>query len=272
MTAIADRADRFLELHRGARPLLMPNAWDGGSARMLASLGFEAIATTSSGFAATLGRLDYGASREEMLAHSRELVDAVTVPVCADMEDCFADDADGVAETVRLALETGLAGCSIEDWDQSARELLPIDVAAERVRAAAEAAHASGGARMVLTARAENHIRGVTDLGDTVERLQAYQEAGADVLFAPGLVGEAHLREVIASVDLPVNVLVVRGTPTVDELAALGVSRVSVGGAFAFAALGAAAEAGRELFEQGSYGYLDGAAAGIKAARGAFTV
>jgi len=268
--ATADRAAHFLELHRGTTPLLMPNAWDQGSARLLASLGFDAIATTSSGFAATLGRLDYGVRRGEVLDHARALVDAVEVPVSADMEDCFANDAAGVADTVRLALESGLAGCSIEDWDSRAGQLYPIDVATERVRAAAEAAHATSGARLVLTARAENHLHGVTDLADTIARLQAYQEAGADVLFAPGVDGEAELRELIASVDLPVNVLARGGTPTVPELAALGVSRVSVGGAFAWVALGAAADAARELREQGTYGYLQGAAAGIKAARAAF--
>jgi 2-methylisocitrate lyase-like PEP mutase family enzyme len=270
MSAGADRAAHFLELHRGARPLLMANAWDVGSARMLAALGFQAIATTSSGFASTLGRLDYGVTREEMLDHARELVEAVEVPVSADTEDCFADDLDGVAETVRLALEAGLAGCSIEDWDPRAQRLYPIEIAAERVRAAAGAAHATGGARLVLTARAENHLRGVTDVRDTIARLQAYEEAGADVLFAPGLDGEADLRELVSSVAAPVNVLARRGVPNVDELAVLGVGRVSVGGAFAFAALGAAAQAGRELLERGTYDYLVGSAAGIEVARRAF--
>jgi 2-methylisocitrate lyase-like PEP mutase family enzyme len=269
-TATADRAARFLELHRGTQPLLMPNAWDQGSARLLASLGFEAIATTSSGFAATLGRLDYGVGRDETLDHARALVEAVEVPVSADMEDCFAEDAHGVADTVRLALETGLAGCSIEDWDPRAQELFPIDVAAERVRAAADAAHATSGARLVLTARAENYLRGTTDLADTIKRLQAYQEAGADVLYAPALDDEAELRELIASVDLPVNVLARPAAPSVPELAALGVSRVSVGGSFAFAALGATAQAARELREAGTYGFLQLAGEGARAARSAF--
>ncbi len=265
-----DLAERFLALHRPGSPLLMPNPWDRGSALLLRSLGFEALATTSSGFAATLGRLDGMVSREEAIAHAAELAGAVDVPVSADLENCFADDPAGVAQTVRLAVDAGLAGCSIEDYSgRDGDTIYDPGLAAERVAAAAEAAHADPG-RLVLTARAENHVHGRHDLPDTIARLQSFQEAGADVLFAPGVRELDHIRELVSSVDLPVNVLVLPGMPSVSELAEAGVSRISVGGGFAFAAFGAAAAAGRELMEQGTYGFWDTAAQGAKATREAF--
>src|SRR5437764_10630098 len=180
-------ADRFLELHRGDRPLLMPNPWDAGTAKLLESIGFQALATTSSGFAATLGRLDGSVARDEALAHAATIVAATELPVSADLESAFADEPDGVAETIRLAREAGLAGCSVEDHtgDDDA-PIYDAELAAERVAAAVEAAHA-GPERLVLTARAENHLHGRPDLADTIARLQAFQEAGADVLYAPGL-------------------------------------------------------------------------------------
>ncbi|HUF34124.1 MAG TPA: isocitrate lyase/phosphoenolpyruvate mutase family protein, partial [Acidimicrobiales bacterium] len=187
MTTLDGAAGRFLALHHGDRPLLQPNAWDAGSARILASLGFAAIATTSSGFAATLGRLDGSVTRHEALAHAAELAAAVDVPVAADTENGFADDPDGVADTVRLACATGIAGCSVEDFTGRDDEpIYDIGLATERVAAAAEAAH-HGTEQLVLTARAENLLHGRTDLADTIARLQAFQQAGADVLFAPGL-------------------------------------------------------------------------------------
>jgi len=265
----ADKAARFLELHRQERPLLLANAWDVGSAKLLASLGFQALATTSSGYAASLGRLDYGVSREEALAHAAALAAATDVPVSADLEDCFAADCAGVGETVRLALEIGLAGCSVEDWDPREQRLYDIDAATERVAAAAAAAHA-GHVRLVLTARAENHLRGNPDVRDTIARLLAYQEAGADVLYAPALDRPEDLRELLAAVDLPVNVLARRDTPPVAELAELGVRRISVGGGFAFAAYGAAAKVASELLSEGTYGFTELSAAGAKAARTAF--
>jgi 2-methylisocitrate lyase-like PEP mutase family enzyme len=266
----SELADHFLALHKSGRPLLMPNPWDRGAARLLESLGFEALATTSSGFAATLGRLDGHVTRDEAIAHSADIVDAVDVPVSADLENCFADDPAGVAETVRLAIEAGLAGCSVEDY--SGRESDTIynpGLAAERVAAAEEAAH-SGPRTLVLTARAENHVHGRDDLADTIARLQSFQEAGADVLFAPGLREISMIRELTSSVDLPVNVLAAPGLPSVSELGDAGVSRISVGGGFAFAAYGAAAAAGRELLESGTYGHWEKAAAGAKAAAEAF--
>jgi 2-methylisocitrate lyase-like PEP mutase family enzyme len=270
MDDCADKAARFLALHKQERPLLLANAWDAGSARLLASLGFQALATTSSGYAATLGRLDYSVTRDEAIAHAAALVTATEVPVSADFENGFSEDPTGVAETVRRALDIGLAGCSVEDWSGAEGRLYEIEEAAERVAAAAEAAHA-GSSHFVLTARAENHLRGKPDLHDTITRLLAYQEAGADVLYAPGLIRAGEIRELIVSVDLPVNVLARPGGPPVSELAALGVKRISVGGAFAFAALGAASHAATELLVEGTYGFMELAADGVKAARTAFT-
>ena len=269
----ADKADRFLKLHRRGDPLLMPNAWDLGSAALLGWLGFKALATTSSGHAATLGRLDGGVTRDEALAHAAELSAGTDLPISADLENAFADEPDGVAETMRLARATGLAGCSVEDYSGRAEDpIYELELARERVVAAAESAH-SGPARMVLTARAENHIRGRQDLGDTIARLQAYQEAGADVLLAPGLRTAQDIRHVVESVDRPVSVLALgrAGMPTVAELAALGVARVSVGGAFAFAALASLREAAEELRDRGTYGYLERTAVGVKSARAAFS-
>jgi 2-methylisocitrate lyase-like PEP mutase family enzyme len=269
---MTELADRFLALHKSGRPLLMPNPWDRGAARLLESLGFEALATTSSGFAATLGRLDGQVTRDEAIAHSADIVDAVDVPVSADLENCFADDPAGVAETVRLAVEAGLAGCSVEDYSgRGSDTIYAPDLATERVAAAAEAAH-SGPRRLVLTARAENHVHARDDLADTIIRLQSFQEAGADVLFAPGLRDINMIRELISSVDLPVSVLAAPGLPSVRELGEAGVSRISVGGSFAFTAYGAAAAAGRELLESGTYSYWETASPGSKAVREAFRV
>lgn len=225
--------------------------------------------STSSGYAASLGRLDYGVSRGEALAHAGALVTATELPVSADLENCFADDPAGVAETVRLAGEVGLAGCSIEDWSAGEGRLYELDRASERVAAAAAAAH-EGPVRMVLTARAENYLRGNVDLADTIARLQAYERAGADVLYAPGLHRPEELRELLAAVELPVNVLARPDAPAVAELAGLGVKRISVGGAFAFAAYAGMLEAASELLALGSYRFTERAAAGAAATRAAF--
>jgi 2-methylisocitrate lyase-like PEP mutase family enzyme len=269
MTSPDDRAATratFRALHVPGSPLVMPNAWDAGSAKLFASLGFAAIATTSSGFAATLGRADGAVTRDEALAHTADLAAATPLPVNADLEDCFADDPAGVAGTISAAVDAGAAGASVEDYSHGGA-IYPVGAAAERVAAAVEAARPGG---LVLTARAENLIHGRDDLADTISRLQSYQEAGADVLFAPGARDIDTIRELVSSVDLPVNVLVLPGMPSVAELADAGVSRISVGGAFAFAAYGAAAEAGRELMDSGTYGYWETAGVGAKAAREAF--
>jgi 2-methylisocitrate lyase-like PEP mutase family enzyme len=265
----ADLVERFRALHVPGHPLLMPNPWDQGTARVLAHLGFAALATTSSGYAGTLGRPDGSVTREDALAHAASIVSAVAVPVSADLENGFADDPAAVADTVAAAMAVGLAGCSVEDFSRD--DTAPIyepGLAADRVAAAAQAAHAGTG--LVLTARAENYLHGRPDLADTITRLQAYQEAGADVLYAPGLSSVDDIRRLVASVDRPVNVLVRPNGPTVAELAAAGVARISVGGAFSLVALGALARAGRELLEQGTYSFFALAADGRAVAEAAF--
>ena len=233
-----------------------------GSARLLASLGFAALATTSGGFAATLGRLDGGVTRDEALGHAAAIAAATSLPVSADLENAFADEPAGVAETIRLAAAAGLAGCSVEDFTRRPGEpIYDLGLARERIAAAADAARAAPGP-LVLTARAENYLHGLPDLADTIRRLQAYQEAGADVLYAPGLTSLADIAAVVASVDRPVNVLTLPGTPAVPELAAAGVRRISVGSAFSNAAFGALVCAARELADQGTYGFLEKAAIG----------
>ena len=229
----------------------MPNAWDVGSARILASMGFEAIATTSSGHAASLGRMDQRVTLEELLSHVNALVRAVEVPVSVDAERCFADDADGVATTVEEIAATGAAGISIEDYDTRSG-MDSLDVAVQRVEAAAGAARVAG---MVLTARAENHLYGVDDIDDTIDRLVAYRDAGADVVYAPGLTDLGQIRRVVESTRAPVNVLALPTGPAVGELGEAGVRRVSTGGALTFAAYGAMAEAARELASEGTSTY-----------------
>jgi 2-methylisocitrate lyase-like PEP mutase family enzyme len=265
-----EKAERFLALHHGDGPLLMPNAWDAGSARLFEWMGFDAVATTSSGFAATLARLDGSTSRDEALTHAAALVAAVDVPISADLENCYAHDAAGVAETIAGAREAGLAGCSVEDFTGDRDDpIYAIDAAVERVAAAAEEAHRDP-VRLVLTARAENFVHERPDLDDAIERLQRFQAAGADVLFAPGVHDSDSLRRLVSSVDLPVNVLVRTGMAPVAELAALGVRRISVGGSFAYAALAAAIDAATELRDEGTYGYFERAMSGITAVRQAF--
>ncbi|MEY2464012.1 MAG: hypothetical protein QOH64_2150 [Acidimicrobiaceae bacterium] len=270
MTTQADKARQLLALHQGPKALLLPNPWDAGTAKLLASLGFSALATTSSGFAATLGQLDGSTSRDQAVAHAATIVDATDVPVSADLENGYVDEPEAVAETIGLALAAGLAGCSIEDYTGRADDpIYELGLATERIEAAAEAAH-KGDVRLVLTARAENHIRRRHDLAETITRLQAFQAAGADVLYAPGLSTADDIRRVVTSVDLPVNVLALPGGPTVAELEAIGVRRISVGGAFAYAALGAVVDAARELLDEGTYGFWDRASTGRTAARAAF--
>ncbi|WP_043500095.1 isocitrate lyase/PEP mutase family protein [Georgenia sp. SUBG003] len=248
-------AEQFRALHRPGNPLLLPNAWDAGSAKILAALGFAAVATTSSGFAATLGRHDGDITREEALANAAALARAVDVPVSADLENGYGHEPAAVAGTVAAAAGLGLAGCSIED--HTGRQDDPVydgGLARERVEAAA----ASSGA-MVLTARCENYLHGRPDLADTLARLQAYQEAGADVLYAPGLTDLGEIRTLCAETDRPVNVLLMRGGSAPAELAEAGVARISVGGAFAWNALAGLVAAARELLH-GDTAFLDRAA------------
>jgi len=249
----AERRATFARLHeRGL--FVLPNAFDVGSAKLLAGLGFPALATTSSGHAATLGRHDQRVGRDELLQHVAAIVAAVDVPVSVDGEHGFAADPAGVARTVDLLADTGAAGCSIEDYDPDTGRIEPLEVATARVAAAAEAARRHG---LVLTARAENLLYGVDDLDDTIARLRAYREIGADVVYAPGLTDLARIRRVCAEIDAPVNVLAMAGGPPTAALAVAGVRRVSTGGALAWAAYGAVVRAGRELLEEGTTGYLD---------------
>ena len=270
MTDQTTRARHFFELHHGDTPLLLPNPWDAGSAKLFASLGFRALATTSSGHAATLGRLDGGVTREEALAHAASIVAATELPVSADLENGFAHQPADVAETARLAAEVGLAGFSIEDYTgDDDNPMYDATTAAARVAAAAAAAH-EGPVRLVITARAENYLHHRPDLSDTISRLQAFQEAGADVLYAPGVTDAGDIRRLVESVDLPVNVLALPGAPTVTELAELGVKRISVGGGFSLVGIGAVVEAAREFLEQGTYGYWAAASRGAADRNAAF--
>ena len=246
-----DVRQRFRDLHAGR--FVMPNPWDVGSARILASLGFEALATTSAGFANALGRPDGGVTREEAIEHARQISAATPLPVSADLENGFGDAPAFVADTVVLASRAGLAGCSIEDWGPQAG-LYDGELAADRVRAAVEASRRDP-SPLVITARCENFIRGHPDLADTIARLQAYQEAGADVLYAPGI-GVDEVRRVVAEVDRPLNVLIRPGGPTVRELFEAGAARISTGSAMAAAAQDALVQAARELLDGRSHEFF----------------
>jgi 2-methylisocitrate lyase-like PEP mutase family enzyme len=250
--------DRFRDLHT-AGIFVMPNPWDAGSARLLEHLGFPALATTSSGLAAALGKLDQQVTRDELVAHVAALTSAVSVPVSVDAEWCFADEPAGIAGTVDLLADAGAAGMSIEDFDPGTGRVVTAEVATERVAAAAQACRRHG---IVLTARAENHLYGHTDLGDTISRLRAYRDAGADVVYAPGLASAADIGRLVEAVAAPVNVLAVAGAPAVPELAALGVRRVSTGGALAWAAYGALRDAARELLTTGTTTFRERALTG----------
>jgi 2-methylisocitrate lyase-like PEP mutase family enzyme len=252
MTRRARKGAAFRALHEGA-PFVIPNPWDVGSARVLEALGFEALATTSSGFAFTLGRLDGGATLDEVCAHVAA-IDAVTdVPLSVDLENGYAIDADGVARAIARVAEAGAAGASIEDWDPDGR-LYEREEAVERVAAAVAAARALE-APFVLTARAENHIRGNPDLEDTVARLRAYEEAGADVLYAPGLRTPEEIRAVCGAVGKPVNVLAL-GNLTLAEIVEAGAQRISVGGGLAWVAVRALADAAQAIREDGDVSAL----------------
>jgi len=270
MPPSSHQADRFRQLHDGPEPLVMPNPWDVGSARLLAHLGFRALATTSSGFAGSLGRLDGRVTRDEALAHAAAIADATDLPVNGDLENGFGDAPEDVAATITGAIDAGLAGGSIEDYTGRRDEPIYERAAAvARVAAAAEAAHA-GPVQFVLTARAENYLHDRADLADTIGRLQSFQEAGADVLYAPGLRDAGQVARVVREVDQPVNVLLLPGGPTVAELAGAGVRRISVGGAFSYVAAGAVAAAARELLEEGTTGFMAQVVDGARVARRAY--
>jgi 2-methylisocitrate lyase-like PEP mutase family enzyme len=254
----AERRARFAELHAREGIFVMPNPWDVGSAKLLASVGAEALATTSAGFAWTLGRLDGYVARDELVAHVADVAAATPLPLNVDSERCFPDDEGGVAETVRLLGEAGAAGCSIEDWNPVDGRIEDMALAVERVADAAAAARAFD-PPMVLTGRCENHLRGVDDLDDTIARLVAYRDAGADCLYAPWLLTSEQVAAVVAGVQAPVNVLAVPNGPPVPELAQLGVRRVSTGSLLASAGYGALLAGARELLSEGTSTYFESA-------------
>ncbi len=265
----AEKFARFQHLHDCKGAFVMPNPWDAGSARLLASLGFQALATTSAGYAFSKGKRDSFSALErgEILENAAEIVAATDLPVSADLEDGFGAAPEACAQTIRLACGIGLVGGSIEDaTGLPDAPIYPMAQAVERVRAAAEAAR---GKPFLLTARAENHLWGKTDLGDTIRRLQAFAEAGADVLYAPGLPDLDAIRSVCAELDKPVNVVMgLRGPRySVSELAAAGVRRISVGGSFARAALGALMRAAEEVRDMGTFDYAEMAIPGDAVAR-----
>jgi len=253
------KADRFDALHRQAQPFVVANAWDAGSARILAGLGFDALATSSAAAAAVLGRRDGAITREESLTNARAIVEATALPVSADLENGFGDAPETAMQTIRLAAQAGLVGGSIEDASGDARQpIYAIAHAAERVAAAVDAARALP-FRFMLTARAENFLHGRADLDDTIRRLQAFERAGADVLFAPGLPDLEAVRTVCAALTQPVNFMVgTRGRSfTLAELGAAGVRRISLATSLYRAAMSGLAEAAREIRQHGSFGYVE---------------
>jgi len=268
MTTQSEKAFRLQALHEREGAFLAPNPWDIGSAKLLAGMGFEALATTSAGFALSRGKPDGAMSRSEVIEHCRELCAAVDLPVTADLENGFGEDLKTVAETITLAAEAGLAGASIEDYTgDPAMPFYDIALAAERVGAAVEAAR-SQPFPFAVTARAENHFRGHDDLDDTIARLRAFEAAGADVLYAPGLKTLEEVRRVADAVGRPLNVLAppFRGV-TLDQLAAAGARRVSVGGALARAAVAGLLNAAREMRERGGFEWVSAIAPGGDIAR-----
>jgi 2-methylisocitrate lyase-like PEP mutase family enzyme len=264
-STIAARRRAFRDLHV-AGCFVIPNPWDAGSARYLASLGFKALASTSSGFAWTQARSDGAMPRDAVLAHLRELVAATDLPVNADFENGYGADAAAVRESVRLAVDTGVAGLSIEDsTGDPAHPIHDLDTAVARLRAAREAIAANGGDTL-LVGRAENYLHGRPDLADTIARLRAYAEAGADCLYAPGLRTREDIAAVVAAVaPKPVNLLVGAASEfTLDDIAALGVRRVSVGGAMARSAWGGFMQAAKAIAERGVFDGFAGAASGAE--------
>ena len=257
-----DKAIAFAALHEQPEAFVIPNPWDIGSARMLAGLGFHALATTSAGFAFSIGRGDGAVGREHMLTHVSAIARATDLPVSADLENGFGDDVETVAKTIALAAAAGAVGGSIEDVSRRPEgRIYELAHAVDRIRSAAAAARALP-CRFMLTARAENFIAGRPDLADTISRLQAYQEAGADVLYAPGLTTMDQIVTVVRSVDRPVNVLMGLPGSVLDRrtLSAAGVRRISIGSALARAAYGALLRGAREIAERGTFTFFNDAA------------
>jgi len=232
----------------------MPNPWDVGSARLLEAAGFEALATTSAGFAWSLGKLDGRVSRDELVSHVAALSGATSLPLNVDSERCYPDEPGGIAETVALLAQAGAAGFSIEDYDPATQRIDELELAVERVAEAAQAAH-SLSEPLVLTGRAENHLRGVDDLDNTIARLVAYRDAGADALYAPLLSDLDQIRTVVEAVGAPLNILALPAGPSIAQLESVGVRRVSTGSSLAGAAYAALIAGARELLEEGTSSY-----------------
>lgn len=257
-----EKCEQLVVLHKAKTAWVIPNPWDVGSAMVLEGLGFKALATTSSGFAYTLGRADGEVSLEEKLQHCKQIAEATSIPINADFENGFADDPDEVAINVMRVAETGIAGCSIEDYSRDEHSLYDFSLAVERVQAAAEAI-ANLNLPIQLTARAENLLRGVIDIDDTIRRLQAFEAAGADVLYAPGITTLEDLSRITSAVGKPFNVLAsMMPEATVDQFTAAGAVRISVGGALNNAAVSPLISAGKEMLEQGSFSWLGNLAPG----------
>ncbi|MBI3652395.1 MAG: isocitrate lyase/phosphoenolpyruvate mutase family protein [Acidobacteria bacterium] len=259
MLSQAEKGKIFRALHERPGSFIIPNPWDVGTARILAFLGFEALATTSAGYAFSVGQPDNAIERDEMMRHIAAIVSATELPVSADLEHGFGDSPETVAETLRLAAATGLVGGSIEDSTKRPEPpIYEFELAVERVRAAAEAVRALPFS-FTLTGRAENYLVGRPDLKDTIKRLQAFQEAGADVLYAPGLTNKQDIISLVSSLDRPVNVVMgLQGVPlNLSELSEMGVKRISVGSALSRAALGAFLRAAREMQTQGTFTFAD---------------
>ena len=262
MPTQAETAAAFTELHRRKGTFIIPNPWDVGSACLLAHAGFEALATSSAGYAFSIGKADGQVGRDQTLAHAAEVVAATGLPVSIDLENGFGDAPEDAAKTIRLAAATGAVGGSIEDRTRRTEDpIYDRALAAERIRAAAEVVH-SLPFHFMLTARAENYLVGKPDLKDTIERLQMYQEAGANVLYAPGLTTRDEITTLINSVDRPVNVLMgIKGVQlTLADLTAMGVRRISVGSTLARVALGAFLRAAHEMKDDGTFGFIEDAA------------
>ena len=250
-----EKGEAFRVLHEGD-PFVIPNPWDAGSARILAGIGFKALATTSSGFAFTLGRGDGTVSLEEITAHVTSLAEATEIPVSVDLENGYGPAPEDAAQAITGVALAGAVGGSIEDYDRETERLYEADEAAERISAAAEAARELD-FPFVLTARAENHLRGNPDLDDTIARLQAYERAGADVLYAPGLITADEMRAVCDAVSKPVNVIAFgRQNLTFSEIAEAGAQRVSVGGGLTWTAVNAAIEAAERILDEGDFSGL----------------
>jgi 2-methylisocitrate lyase-like PEP mutase family enzyme len=263
MTTQTEKAEVFRKLHEKGSCFVIPNPWDSGSARILEHMGFKALASTSAGFAFSIAKPDLGISKASLMTHLTGVCQATSVPVSADLQNGFGNDPEDVAVTILQAARTGIVGGSIEDSSgDSGNPIYPLELAAERIRHAAVAAR-SLGFKFTLTARAENYVHGRADLKDTIRRLQAFQEAGADVLFAPGIVTADDIREVLGAIDRPLNVLSGLASMhlTVPQLQDLGVTRISIGGSLARAAYGAMMRAATEILTHGTFDYIAQAAA-----------